>query len=77
MQFKILMEVLKMQKLNISVWHNDTFGRNSFLGEINLDLSEWDFGDTQINDFTLTPRVQRIHPVTFMLAVLTCIGFGT
>ncbi|CAL8268425.1 unnamed protein product [Merluccius merluccius] len=56
LRFKILMEVLKMQKLNISVWHNDTFGRNSFLGEINLDLSEWDFGNTQINEYTLTPR---------------------
>ncbi|KAJ3589594.1 hypothetical protein NHX12_010439 [Muraenolepis orangiensis] len=56
LRFKILMEVLKMQKLNISVWHNDTFGRNSFLGEVNLDLSEWDFGDTQINDYALTPR---------------------
>ncbi|CAL8364430.1 unnamed protein product [Lota lota] len=56
LRFKILMEVLKMQKLNISVWHNDTFGRNSFLGEISLDFFEWDFGNTQINDYTLKPR---------------------
>ncbi|XP_030216171.1 synaptotagmin-like protein 2 isoform X5 [Gadus morhua] len=56
LRFKILMEVLRMQNLNISVWHNDTFGRNSFLGEISLDLSEWDFANTQINDYALTPR---------------------
>ncbi|GLD74033.1 synaptotagmin-like protein 2 isoform X1, partial [Lates japonicus] len=33
LRFKIPMEVLKTQNLNISVWHNDTFGRNCFLGE--------------------------------------------
>ncbi|KAG8008096.1 Synaptotagmin-like protein 2, partial [Nibea albiflora] len=55
-RFKILMEVLKTQDLNISVWHNDTFGRNSFLGEVDLDLSEWDFSNTQINEYTLKAR---------------------
>uniref|UniRef100_A0A3P8T6N0 Synaptotagmin-like protein 2 n=1 Tax=Amphiprion percula TaxID=161767 RepID=A0A3P8T6N0_AMPPE len=57
LRFKILMEVLKTQNLNISVWHNNTFGRNSFLGEVDLDLSEWDFRNTQINDYTLKARV--------------------
>ncbi|XP_042286896.1 synaptotagmin-like protein 2 isoform X7 [Thunnus maccoyii] len=57
LRFKIIMEVLKTQSLNISVWHNDTFGRNSFLGEVDLDLSEWDFSNTQINEFALKPRV--------------------
>lgn len=57
-QFKVLMEVLKTQDLNISVWHNDTFGRNSFLGEVDLDLSEWDFSNTQINEYTLKARVR-------------------
>lgn len=52
------MEVLKTQDLNISVWHNDTFGRNSFLGEVDLDLSEWDFSNTQINEYTLKARVR-------------------
>ncbi|KAF7655950.1 hypothetical protein LDENG_00047810, partial [Lucifuga dentata] len=57
LRFKIIMKVLKTQKLNISVWHNDTFGRNSFLGEVDLDLSEWDFNNTQINDYPLKARV--------------------
>lgn len=52
------MEVLKNQNLNASVWHNDTFGRNSFLGEVDLDLSEWDFRNTQINEYTLKTRVK-------------------
>ncbi|XP_029028946.1 synaptotagmin-like protein 2 isoform X9 [Betta splendens] len=55
--FNISMEVLKTLNLNISVWHNDTFGRNSFLGEMDLDLSEWDFDNTQINEYTLKNRV--------------------
>ncbi|CAN9501503.1 unnamed protein product [Ophioblennius macclurei] len=57
LRFKVLMEVLKTQNLNVSVWHNDTFGRNSFLGEVELDLSEWDFSNTQINDYLLKARV--------------------
>lgn len=57
LRFKIIMEVLKTQNFNISIWHNDTFGRNSFLGEVDLDLSEWDFSNTQINEYALKARV--------------------
>ncbi|KAM6907133.1 synaptotagmin-like protein 2 [Xenentodon cancila] len=55
--YKIVLELLKTQSLNISVWHNNTFGRNSFLGEVDLDLSEWDFSNTQINEYALKTRV--------------------
>ncbi|KAI1893510.1 hypothetical protein AGOR_G00124460 [Albula goreensis] len=58
LRYRIRMETLKAQTLNISVWHNDTFGRNSFLGEVEVDLSKWDFGNTQMNNFTLKPRTQ-------------------
>lgn len=57
-QFKVGMEVLKTQTLNVSVWHNDTFGRNAFLGKVDLDLSEWDFSNTQINEYALKARVK-------------------
>lgn len=57
-QFKVNKEVLKTQNLNVSVWHNDTFGRNSFLGEVELDLSEWDFNNTRINEYMLKSRVR-------------------
>ncbi|XP_036379121.1 synaptotagmin-like protein 2 isoform X1 [Megalops cyprinoides] len=56
LRYRIDMEILKSQTLNVSVWHNDTFGRNSFLGEVDVDLSEWDFKNTQMNDFTLKPK---------------------
>ncbi|KAG1970550.1 synaptotagmin-like protein [Pimephales promelas] len=58
LRFKIPMESLKTQKLNISVWHNDTFGRNSFLGEVEVDLAEWDFNNSQMNEYLLKGRVQ-------------------
>ncbi|KAF3706808.1 Synaptotagmin-like protein 2 Exophilin-4 [Channa argus] len=57
LKFTIKMEELKTQNLNISVWHNDTLGRNSFLGEVDLDLSEWDFSNTQINEHRLKTRL--------------------
>ncbi|XP_051535858.1 synaptotagmin-like protein 2 isoform X2 [Myxocyprinus asiaticus] len=56
LRYKVRMEYLKSQILNLSVWHNDTFGRNSFLGEIELDLSSWDFNDTERKFLPLKPR---------------------
>ncbi|NWV17043.1 SYTL2 protein, partial [Origma solitaria] len=63
LRYKIEKELLKNQSLNISVWHNDTFGRNSFLGEVELDLGTWDWNDPsnkQINWFPLKPRTSTI-----------------
>ncbi|XP_031694858.1 synaptotagmin-like protein 2 isoform X3 [Anarrhichthys ocellatus] len=62
LRFKIIMELLKTQSLNISVWHNNTFGRNSFLGEVDLDMSEWDFSNTHINEYALKARVSGQSP---------------
>ncbi|KAJ8257012.1 hypothetical protein COCON_G00191640 [Conger conger] len=58
LRYRVRLETLKTQMLNLSVWHNDTFGRNSFLGEVEVDLSKWDFGNTKMNNLTLKPRVQ-------------------
>ncbi|XP_053790877.1 synaptotagmin-like protein 2 isoform X2 [Vidua chalybeata] len=63
LRYKIEKELLKNQSLNISVWHNDTFGRNSFLGEVELDLGAWVWNDPsskQINWFPLKPRTSAI-----------------
>ncbi|XP_062423363.1 synaptotagmin-like protein 2 isoform X2 [Rhea pennata] len=63
LRYKIEKAVLKNQRLNISVWHNDTFGRNSFLGEVELDLGTWDWNDKinkQINWFPLKPRASTM-----------------
>lgn len=55
------MEYLRTQTLILSVWHHDTFGRNSFLGEVDVDLFKWDFGHTRMNYFPLKSRVERLH----------------
>ncbi|NXJ59000.1 SYTL2 protein, partial [Rostratula benghalensis] len=63
LRYKIEKSLLKNQSLNISVWHNDTFGRNSFLGEVELDLGTWDWNDKsnkQINWFPLKPRTSTM-----------------
>ncbi|NXT37900.1 SYTL2 protein, partial [Pelecanoides urinatrix] len=63
LRYKIEKGLLKNQSLNISVWHNDTFGRNSFLGEVELDLGTWDWSDKsnkQINWFPLKPRTSAM-----------------
>ncbi|MGH0189798.1 UNVERIFIED_CONTAM: hypothetical protein FKN15_039096 [Acipenser sinensis] len=56
LRYKIDKETLMTQTLNLSVWHNDTFGRNSFLGEVDVDLSTWDWDNKQMNWFPLKPR---------------------
>ncbi|NWH54433.1 SYTL2 protein, partial [Fregata magnificens] len=63
LRYKLEKGLLKNQTLNISVWHNDTFGRNSFLGEVELDLGTWDWNDKsnkQINWFPLKPRTSTM-----------------
>ncbi|XP_069664621.1 synaptotagmin-like protein 2 isoform X2 [Haliaeetus albicilla] len=63
LRYKIEKGLLKNQTLNISVWHNDTFGRNSFLGEVELDLGTWDWNDKsnkQMNWFPLKPRTSTM-----------------
>ncbi|KAL4647057.1 synaptotagmin-like protein 2 isoform X1 [Arapaima gigas] len=63
LRYRVTAATLRAQTLNLSVWHNDTFGRNSFLGEVDVDLSSWDFRNTQITDFPLKSRVtSRLLP---------------
>lgn len=59
LQYRVRMEYLRTQTLILSVWHHDTFGRNSFLGEVDVDLSKWDFDHAQLNDSALKPKVRR------------------
>ncbi|KAA8594057.1 hypothetical protein FQN60_004891 [Etheostoma spectabile] len=56
LRYRVRMEYLRTQTLILSVWHHDTFGRNSFLGEVEVDLSKWDFDHTQMNYLALKAR---------------------
>ncbi|XP_026562585.1 synaptotagmin-like protein 2 isoform X3 [Pseudonaja textilis] len=59
LRYKIDKAVLESQRLNISVWHHDTFGRNSFLGEVELDLANWDWKDSQNKQMIWYPLKPR------------------
>ncbi|XP_063063227.1 uncharacterized protein LOC134455821 isoform X2 [Engraulis encrasicolus] len=56
LRYRVRMDYLKSQVLNLSAWHHDTFGKNSFLGEVELDLSVWDFANTHMNYMSLKAR---------------------
>ncbi|XP_036005958.1 synaptotagmin-like protein 2 isoform X2 [Fundulus heteroclitus] len=56
LRYRVRMEYLRTQMLILSVWHHDTFGKNSFLGEVDVDLSKWDFDHTQMNYLALKAR---------------------
>ncbi|XP_037313019.2 synaptotagmin-like protein 2 isoform X2 [Pungitius pungitius] len=56
LRYRVRMEYLRTQTLILSVWHHDTFGRNSFLGEVDVDLSQWDFDHTRMNYLGLKAR---------------------
>ncbi|XP_043913147.1 synaptotagmin-like protein 2 [Protopterus annectens] len=55
-RYKIEKSALLAQKLNLSVWHNDPLGRNSFLGENEVDLTSWDWSNRKLNWYPLKPR---------------------
>uniref|UniRef100_A0A3Q3DQM9 Synaptotagmin-like protein 2 n=1 Tax=Hippocampus comes TaxID=109280 RepID=A0A3Q3DQM9_HIPCM len=61
LRYRVSSEYLRTQTLVLSVWHHDTFGRNNFLGEVDTDLSKWDFDHTHMNDLPLRARVEEIH----------------
>uniref|UniRef100_A0A3P8W7A1 Synaptotagmin-like 2b n=1 Tax=Cynoglossus semilaevis TaxID=244447 RepID=A0A3P8W7A1_CYNSE len=58
LRYRVRLEELRTLTLLLSVWHNDTFGRNSFLGEVDVDLSTWDFNHNQMNDLVLRARMK-------------------
>ncbi|KAM3862330.1 synaptotagmin-like protein 5 [Diretmus argenteus] len=49
---------LETRTLEISVWHHDRFGHNSFLGEVELTFDSWEF-DSQMEEwYALQPKVE-------------------
>uniref|UniRef100_UPI00398F36C6 synaptotagmin-like protein 2 isoform X8 n=1 Tax=Pristiophorus japonicus TaxID=55135 RepID=UPI00398F36C6 len=56
LRYKIEKASLMAQTLNLSVWHNDTFGRNNFLGEVEIELEKWDWSNKKMDWHNLKPR---------------------
>ncbi|XP_007899595.1 synaptotagmin-like protein 5 isoform X1 [Callorhinchus milii] len=51
---------LETRTLQLSVWHNDRFGRNSFLGEVEIPFDSWDF-ENQVEEWIpLQPKFEPI-----------------
>ncbi|XP_029314828.1 synaptotagmin-like protein 5 isoform X2 [Cottoperca gobio] len=49
---------LETRTLQVSVWHHDRFGHNSFLGEVELTFDSWEF-DSQMEDwYALQPKAE-------------------
>ncbi|KAJ8013444.1 hypothetical protein DPEC_G00053340 [Dallia pectoralis] len=48
---------LETRTLQLSVWHHDRFGHNSFLGEVELTFDSWEF-DTNLEEwYSLLPKM--------------------
>ncbi|XP_068602284.1 synaptotagmin-like protein 5 [Brachionichthys hirsutus] len=49
---------LETRTLQVSVWHSDRFGHNSFLGEVELTFDSWEL-DSEIEDwYALQPKME-------------------
>ncbi|XP_070945231.1 synaptotagmin-like protein 5 isoform X4 [Macaca nemestrina] len=49
---------LETRTLQLSVWHYDRFGRNSFLGEAEIPFDSWNFENPTDEWFVLQPKVE-------------------
>ncbi|XP_070318017.1 synaptotagmin-like protein 5 [Odocoileus virginianus] len=49
---------LETRTLQLSVWHYDRFGRNSFLGEVEIPFDSWNFDNPSDEWFVLQPKVE-------------------
>ncbi|KAM4790676.1 synaptotagmin-like protein 5 isoform 5-T6 [Cyanocitta cristata] len=51
---------LETRTLQLSVWHYDRFGRNSFLGEVEIPFDSWNFENQGDQWFVLQPKVEVV-----------------
>ncbi|XP_060689519.1 synaptotagmin-like protein 5 isoform X2 [Hemiscyllium ocellatum] len=49
---------LETRTLQLSVWHYDRFGRNSFLGEVEIPFDSWDLENNVEDWFPLQPKME-------------------
>ncbi|NXC08199.1 SYTL5 protein, partial [Orthonyx spaldingii] len=51
---------LETRTLQLSVWHYDRFGHNSFLGEVEIPFDSWNFESQGDEWFVLQPKVEVV-----------------
>lgn len=52
-------EELPDKTLNLSVWHNDTRGRNVFLGQVEIRFKTWDWGHEALTWYNLQSKTSE------------------
>ncbi|XP_069742962.1 synaptotagmin-like protein 1 isoform X2 [Narcine bancroftii] len=57
LKYKIQKQELQNRTLNVSVWHNDTLGHNVFLGETEVEMSNWDWQNNSLSWYNLHPKL--------------------
>ncbi|KAI7804669.1 putative synaptotagmin-like protein 1, partial [Triplophysa rosa] len=67
LRYKVTREELPGKTLNLSVWHNDSRGRNVFLGQVEINFKTWDWAHEALTWYNLqaknseNPESQESH----------------
>lgn len=59
LRYKVKREELPDKTLNLSVWHNDTRGRNVFLGQVEIRFKTWDWGHEALTWYNLQSKTSE------------------
>uniref|UniRef100_A0A673G5Y4 Synaptotagmin-like protein 1 n=1 Tax=Sinocyclocheilus rhinocerous TaxID=307959 RepID=A0A673G5Y4_9TELE len=59
LRYKVKREELPDKTLNLSVWHNDSRGRNVFLGQVEISFKTWDWGHEALTWYNLQPKTSE------------------
>ncbi|XP_072135308.1 synaptotagmin-like protein 2 isoform X1 [Mobula birostris] len=60
LKYNVRKQELLNRTLNVSVWHNDTLGRNVFLGETEVEMNKWDWHDNTLKWYNLEPKASSL-----------------
>ncbi|KAM9466934.1 uncharacterized protein Hap1MRO34_015904 [Clarias gariepinus] len=60
LRYKVKREELHGKTLNLSVWHNDSRGRNAFLGQVEINLKDWNWKHEAVTWYNLQPKTADI-----------------
>lgn len=60
-QYLISKSELENRTLWVTVWHNDRFGRNDFLGEVTINFDYFRFGESSAKWYPLQERVSLVR----------------
>eukprot|EP00062_Callorhinchus_milii_P014340 gi/632963393/ref/XP_007897854.1/ PREDICTED: synaptotagmin-like protein 1 isoform X2 [Callorhinchus milii] len=60
LRYNINKQELFKRTLNVSVWHNDSLGRNVYLGETEVDMKNWDWKNSELEWYDLQSKTPDI-----------------